>query len=372
MEHFVQAVTVRWYNACAYYAVALSRGLKCAGHRVTVAGSYDTPAVKKARELHCDVYEYPGSKLPAPLSFISRIQALRRYALENKVTLVNAHHGIDHLLWAAALRGTGIPVVRTSGNQIPPKNHAGARYLVRKKTAGIIASCSTIRGFYSDCFGIEPEKIPVIHGGVDIDHYNRTYPLDLSRKNLDIPEDAFVFGILGRFSPDKGHVNFFRAAGIVAKKYPETWFVVAGWDAQLTEKDMRIMASGAGIGERTRFTGRLQDSRDIIGLLDAGVIASVRSETVCRVAMEYMAMGVPVVATDTNVIPEIVRHGLSGLVVPAGDHKTMASAMEEICESREKARAFGQNGRAIVESDYSLSSFAKYTLDAYRSMRIRS
>ena len=83
-------------------------------------------------------------------------------------------------------------------------------------------------------------------------------------------------------------------------------------------------------------------------------------------------MSVPVVAADTNVIPEIVRHGLSGLVVPAGDHVAMASAMEKIYESREKARAFGQNGRAIVESDYSLSSFAKHTLDAYRSMRVRS
>ena len=80
-------------------------------------------------------------------------------------------------------------------------------------------------------------------------------------------------------------------------------------------------------------------------------------------------MGIPVIATDTNVIPEVVRHGQSGIVVPAGDPEKMASAMQQMLTSKEKALMLGKCGRRIVEKDYSLASFAEKTLDAYRSFR---
>ena len=368
MKHFVQAVTVRWYNACAYYAVSLSQGLSALGHRVTVVGGYDTPAVKKAAELGLDVYDNPDTSSVVLFAYMKRVKAYRKFALENNLALVNAHNGTDHSIWAVALRGTGIPIVRTSGNQIPPGRNAVSRFIVLKKTAGIIASCRTISDYYSEVFGIESEKIPVINGGIDNEYYVGDQKSCSLRNDLGIPEDAFVFGILARFSLDKGHRHFFHAAEIVFKKYPEAWFLVAGWNAQLTERDMRVMSSEAGITEHTRFAGRYPDTRNLIGALDAGVIASVNSETICRIAMEYMAMGVPVIATDTNVLPEIVSHRRSGLVVPAGDPEKMASAMEEMLESREKVQQFGECGRKTIDSKYSLTSFAAQTLKAYRSI----
>jgi len=397
MGHYVQAVTLRWYNACAYYAVSLSQGLRVLGHKVTFAGGSDTPAVKKAREAGIDVLESQSvsSSLPfnatsGPFSQIKIIQSYRKFALEKNVTLVNVHHGRDHLMWAFALRGTGIPLIRTSGNQIPPKKHPGSQFLMRKKTAGIIASCKTVRGYYTEKFGFKTDDIPVINGGVDSVYYSIDYPPrragelvaqaerselsqqdGLIRKTLGIPEDAFVFGILGRFSPDKGHAIFFRAAEIVAKHHPEAWFLVAGWNAQLNEKDMRAMASMAGISGRTRFCRRYPGARDIIASLDVGVIASLRSEMICRIAMEYMAMCVPVVAADTNVIPEIIRHSESGIIVPAGKPRAMAYGMAKMIEQKGKSRLFGQRGREIVEKCYSFESFAEKTIDAYRSFTIR-
>ncbi|MFC1692793.1 glycosyltransferase family 4 protein [Candidatus Latescibacterota bacterium] len=368
MEHYIQAVTLRWYNACAFYAVTLAKGIRALGHRVTFFSGFDTPAVQKAREWGIEVDNSDGYSSHNPLSYIRLAGIYRKFARENRITLVNVHHGRDHVLWAWALRDTGIPLVRTSGDQIPPSNHIGARFLVKNKTAGIIASCGTVRKFYSERFGIEPEKIPVIHGGVDSDYYTSNYLRNVLRDSLGLPVDAFVFGILARFSPDKGHEYFFRAAQIVAKKYPEAWFLVSGWKAQFNEQDMRSMAEQAGISDKTRFTGRYSDSRELIGSIDVGVIASVRSETICRIAMEYMAMGIPVIATDTNAVPEIIRHGETGLVVPAGDPEAMSSAMEQILKSKEKTREFGERGCEIVAAEYSLTSFAAQTLEAYRGI----
>lgn len=368
MDHYIQAVSLRWFNACAYYAVALSRGLKALGNRVTFAGVSDTPAVEKASEYGIEILDKKSQKSRNPFEQIRLVNKYRRFVLKNNVKLVNVHHGHDHFLWYLALRGTGIPLIRTSGNQIPPSVHFFSRFLIKRGTAGFIASCRKIQGFYSDGFGIEAERIPVINGGINTYYYSIDYNRSQLRNKIGLPNNAFVFGIIGRFSRDKGHKFFFRAAGIIAKEYPEAWFLTAGWKAQLTEKDIRTMAREAGILDRTVFPGHYPDSRDIISSLDAGVIASVGSETVCRIAMEYMAMGIPVIATDTNVIPEIVRHNESGLVVPSGNYEAMARAMKQFLISKEKARAFGQYGRKIAEREYSLESFAAQTIEAYRSI----
>jgi glycosyltransferase involved in cell wall biosynthesis len=296
------------------------------------------------------------------------IGAYRRFVEQNGITLVNVHNGNDHLLWAIALRGTGIPLVRTSGNQIPPNVHPLSRYLVNRRTAGIIASCGTVRSFYADGFGIPSESIPVVNGGVDTAYYSPAYDRKALRSKYGLPDDAFVFGIVARFSRDKGHEHFFRAAGMIAREFPEVRFHVAGWDAQLKLDDIRAMAVQAGVLDKTVFTGREKNSHDIAGTADAGVIASVRSETVCRIAMEFMAMGIPVISSDTNVIPEVVRDGETGIVTPAGNPAAMAAAMKQMLTSRERTESFGRAAREVAEREYSLESFASKSLDAYGSI----
>ena len=365
-DHIVQAVSIRWYNACAAYAVNIARGLAETGRRVTFAGPFGSPAVERAAGSGLPVCELPAGSTAG--AFFLRVSACRRFAREQGVTLVNVHDGSSHLLWTLALRGAGIPLVRTSGNQVPPRTHPAARWLMAKKTAGVIATCRPVKVFYTEGFGIPPASIPVINGGVDSDFYTPSYPREGARERLGLPGNVFVFGILARFSPDKGHETFFRAAGQLANHYTNVWFIVAGWNAQLTDDDIRGMARHAGVLDRTRFAGRVADNRDLIAALDAGVICSVGSETICRIAMEYMAMGLPVIGTDTNVIPEVVRHGETGIVVPAGDTDACAAAMEDIAGAPEKARQMGAFGRNILEREYSLPVFAETTIDAYRKL----
>ncbi|MFC1551382.1 glycosyltransferase family 4 protein [Candidatus Latescibacterota bacterium] len=368
MGHYIQAASIRWYNACAYYAVTLSQGLVELGHRVTFAGDPGTPAVKRAAENGIEILSAESQSSNKVLNQLRMIREYRRYVKENGVTLVNVHNGNDHFLWAMALRGTGIPLIRTSGNQIPPNVHPLSRFLLKNGTSGIIASCKTIRGFYADGFGLDADSIPVINGGINIGHYSAEYDRGMLRKKFGLPENDFVFGLVGRFSHDKGHKHFFRAAGIVAREFPDVRFHVAGWDAQLKLEDIHAMAKESGVFDRTVFSGREKDSREIAGSLDVGVIASVLSETVCRIAMEYMAMSIPVISSDTNVIPEVVRNNETGLVVPAGNPEEMAAAMKRLLISKELAETLGKAGRKVAEKEYSLESFAAHTIDAYGSI----
>ncbi len=358
----MQAVSIRWYNACAWYAVTLADALGRAGMRPVVIGGEGSPAIEKAHGLGLETVGLSGGGAG---SFVRRLAFCRRFARDNRVRLVNVHDGGSHLLWVLALRGTGIPVVRTSGNQIPPKAHPAARLLMGL-TSGVIASCGTVRGYYTGRFGMDGGGIPVINGGIDTDHY-ASVPgrRGRMRAKLGLPDDAFVYGILARFSPDKGHRFFFRAAEKAAAGRDDVRFLVAGWNAQLGEDDMRAMAAEAGVLEKTVFTGRHPDSRDLIETVDAGVITSVASETICRIAMEYMAMQKPVAAFGTNVISEIVADDVTGAIVGTGDAAGLARAMTSLAGPDGRAR--GMEGRRRAESRFSLDSFAERTIDAYRS-----
>jgi len=364
MEHIVQAVTIRWYNACAYYAVALCRGLKAGGHRVTLAGGEGTPALEEARRWGIDVLSAPSPASHNPLVLVRAVAAFRKFAREQGVSLVNVHNGCDHSAWTLALRGTGIPLIKSSGNQYPPKIHVGSR-LLNGKTAGFIASCRTVADYYRNGFGLGADRVDIINGGIDSAFFTPDYPRGAARKTLGIDDKAFVFGIIGRFSPVKGHRHFFEAAGKCAKKHPHLRFFIAGWDARLREDNIREMARDAGIIGQCSFPGRSNDIRDLIGSIDAGIIASTGSEAICRIAMEYMAMAVPVVAADTNVIPELIPHGEAGFIVPAGDPEAMGNAMEKLVTSPDRGRSLGLRGREIVLSRNSLDAFARRTLEAY-------
>ena len=368
MDHFVQAVSIRWFNACAYYAVALSKGLKKLGYNVTFTGTENSPAVERAKSYGIEVIGNNPGKAGSSSNKIRTIKKYRRFIRENNVKLVNVHDGYEHILWSIALRGTGIPLIRTSGNQIPPKVHFFSRMLINRCTLGIITSCKRIRDYYSVGFGIDTEKIPVINGGIDTEYYAADATNGSLRDEIGFTEKDFVFGIIARFSPDKGHEYFFQAAGIVAKEFPQAKFIVAGWKAQRTLEDIQTMAREAGVFDKTVFLGRLKDSRDIIKSIDAGVIASINSETICRIAMEYMAMGVPCIAAATNVIPEVIRDNESGYIVPSRNSEAMADAMKQLIIPKDKAKILGCKAREIAEKHNSLESFAAQTIEAYGSI----
>ena len=365
--HVVQGVSLRWYNACANYAVSLAEGLHRIGTRSTVVGVDGSPAIEHALSGSCDIHALAGATRGNPLVFLRHVRECRSFALDSSVDCVNVHNGSDHVLWALALKGMGIPIIKTYGNQIPPNAHHGARLLM-EKTAKVIATCKTAQCFFIDRFSIPPEDIPVINGGIDTERYVPVGDDGGVRDRLGIPRDAFVFGLLARFSPDKGHCHFFRAAGLAAQRFDDVRFIIAGWKSQYSLEDMKRMARDAGVADRTVFAGREPDGRNLISALDVGVIASVGSETICRIGMEYLAMKKPVIATDTNVVPEVILHGETGIVVPAGDFRSMAAAMIRMRDDTEFAQTCAAASRERAESEYSLESFARKTLDVYRSV----
>jgi lipopolysaccharide/colanic/teichoic acid biosynthesis glycosyltransferase len=200
-------------------------------------------------------------------------------------------------------------------------------------------------------YGVAPsEKISVIPLGLELDPFLESgVHRGAVRRELGVPSDAPLVGIVGRIFPIKNHRLFLEAAALVAAKEPRARFVVVG-DGTL-RADMEAVARQLGIGERTIFTGWRRDLPRVYADLDVLVVSSDNEGTPVS-AIEAMASGCPVVATRVGGLPDLIEDGEVGHLVAARDAEAMAGAILGLLRDADRARRMGQSARAHVGDRY--------------------
>jgi glycosyltransferase involved in cell wall biosynthesis len=365
--NILQLINVRWYNACAYYAIALSHALKRRGHKVIVAGDPKSPPVLEAEKLGLEVYEDLYLSYTSPWMMVYNIKRIADLVKRENIHIINAHRGEAHLaaaLYKCVLKKK-VPLIRTRGDMRPPKNNVFHRYLNVNLTDQIIVTAESLKGSYLQDLKIKEEKVSKISVGIDEIFFSPRPPDQTWRDRLNIGEGDLVVGMVGRLSPVKGHKYFIQAAELVVRKIPRVKFIIAGEDAQIKVSELKVVVKKSNIENNFRLVGKIDDIREIVSIFDVGVVASVGSETICRVTLEYMAMGKPVVGTSVNAIPEVVQHGVNGFVVPLRNGEALGGAILKLLEDKEKRINFGKAGRYLVEEEFSLEQFAKKTEKVY-------
>ena len=366
----LQLINVRWYNACAHYAVSLSYALKRRGHKVIVAGDPHSPPVMKAKELGLSVYEDLFLSHTSPWMIAYNIKRMVDLVEAEKIDIINAHRGESHLVAALATKflKRKVPLIRTRGDARTPKANLLNRYLNDKLTDKIVTSCQVLREGYIENLKIPEGKVTNIDVGIDHDLFSPREGDRMWRERLSIPEGSLVVGMVGRLSPVKGHKYFIQSAEYVLKQIPHITFIICGEDAQISAEELKDTVKMMNIEKNFRFVGKVKDVREIISLFDVGVVSSVGSETICRVTLEYMSMGKPVVGTSVNGIPEVVEDGANGLVVEPKNAPKLALALTELLQDEQKRRRFGEKSRSIVLEKFTLNIFAQKTEEMYFSL----
>jgi glycosyltransferase involved in cell wall biosynthesis len=365
--NILQLINVRWYNACAYYAISLSYALKAKGHRVIVAGDPKSPPILEAQRLGLEVYDDLYLSQIVPWMVVYNIKRIADLIKCKNIDIINAHRAEGHLVATLCnyVLKNKIPLIRTRGDTRSPKNNVFNRYLNNNLTDQIIITAESLRGGYLQNLKINPKKISKINGGIDQKFFSPRPPDQRWRNRLNIGKDDLVVGMVGRLSPVKGHKYFIQAAGFVTKKISPVKFIIAGEDAQIKRLELEDLISKLNLQNNFRFVGKVSDIREIISLFDVGVVTSIGSETICRVLLEYMAMGKPVVGTTINAIPEVMQHGVNGFVVPPVNGEDLGKAVLQLLEDKEKRTNFGKAGRSLAEKEFSLEQFAKKTEEVY-------
>jgi len=192
------------------------------------------------------------------------------------------------------------------------------------------------------------EKLRVVRCGIDTTEFSF-----VDRRERATPSLTVL--TVGRLAPDKGHAVLLEAAGAIRDAgLADLRFVLVG---DGPERDLlRSTIDQLGLGRIVKLLGAVgQDCLfELYRRADLFCLPSF-AEGLPIVLMEAMATGLPVVSTSVAGIPELVRHGQSGLLVPPGRAAELAAALVELAERPERRHELGVAGRAAVEDAYQLS-----------------
>jgi glycosyltransferase involved in cell wall biosynthesis len=191
------------------------------------------------------------------------------------------------------------------------------------------------------------------------------------RTRLGIGEGPF-FVTIARLQSHKGHSSLLEAAAIVARRYPEVKWVIAGMakgeqqEAYLVQ--LRQQVKALGIEDRVLFPGFVPDE-DLVPLLREAraLIHPALTEGYGLVLLEAMACGLPVIAASASGPAEILRDGDTGLLVPMGDPGALSAAMLGLMVDSSLADRLRQNAAEYVLRR-GVDTMVEETLAVYRNM----
>lgn len=171
------------------------------------------------------------------------------------------------------------------------------------------------------------DKLQVIFNGVDIEAYENGAHGAVKRQDLNIPEDAFVVGMVGRISQQKAPDVFVKMAKQVKDEIPNAHFIIVGNGNQ--EAEIRRYAEDNGFSDSLHITGWVDNPMSYVELFDVACLLS-RWEGFGLALPEYMMAGKPIVASRVDAIPNIIRDGENGLLVGADDATGASNAVLRI------------------------------------------
>lgn len=206
---------------------------------------------------------------------------------------------------------------------------------------GFLANANIVRDHFAQHDGLDPESIEVIYNGIDLE----------GLPWVEHEGPTLNIGIVGNLNRRVKRTDLFlKAAAMVGNRHPEiTWHVLG--DGQFRCQYEELARSG-GIGDRTVFTGRIDGVAEYLSRLQVGVLCS-DSEGFSNALLEYMLRGCVPVATRVGGNPEAVKHGQSGLLVPADDVEALAAALEELVVDVPRRRLLAAEARRSAAERFS-------------------
>ena len=184
------------------------------------------------------------------------------------------------------------------------------------------------------------------------------------RRRFDIPPQAPLVGIVGRLVPIKNHELFLQMAARLMQvpALREVRFAIVG-DGECRAA-VEARAGELGLAGHVLFTGWIADLRDVYSDMDALVISSHNEGTPVSL-IEALAAGVPVVSTAVGGVPDLLRGGAYGALVPPGDPDQLADAVREALEAGPAAH---EDVRRAILADYDISRRAAELAALYRAL----
>jgi len=351
----LQSCSSRSWGGLEMQALLECTQLKARGHDVTLLC---TPKSRLEEEAIRACIETLPLELRAS-SYPFALDVLRRFLTRRGIEIIHAQISQDLplLVAAAVFIPASPPIVLTKrvGSFIS-KRDPFHRWLYRHVSL-VVAISEVIRKNVLDTCPIDTNRVVTLFDGVDLDRFDpdRIDPTAL-RRELGLGEGDFIIGMVGRFSPGKGHEEFLEAAKMIRSSLPEVKFLVVGepsygeeeYGKRIYESARLLTPEGTVI-----FSGFRADIPEVMAALDILAFPS-HAEAFGDVLIEAMAMKLPVVSTNCDGVLDIVIDGETGIQVPPRDARALAHALMQLIQDDQLRRIFGEAARRRVEKLFDL------------------
>lgn len=291
-------------------------------------------------------------------------------ARERGVQLLHAHQYTPFFYAALAKRrlpGTKL-VFTEHGRHYPDvvswKRRLANRAWLRRKADAVTACC----GFAADAIvhneGFRGGSVGVIPNGIDTTRFDALPNTDDRhelRRGLGLADELRYLVTPARFHPVKDHPTLLAAFAKAAARRPDARLLLLGDGPE--RRRMERLAQELGIADAVQFWGVRSDVDRVLAAADLFALSSV-SEAASVTILEAMASEKPIVATGVGGTPELVRHGVDGLLTPRGDAAAMADSIVRLLDDPALAQQMGQSGRLRVLEYFRLDQ----AVDAYAAL----
>jgi glycosyltransferase involved in cell wall biosynthesis len=293
---------------------------------------------------------------------------LAAYLRRRGVHVVHTHNPQALVYGATAGRIAGAVVVHSKHGMNPdPARRMALRRAAATLVDAYVAVTPKLAERALEQRECDPKRLCVIPNGVDIARFApRAAERAAVRRELGLPEDAWIVGTVGRLSPEKNQALLVDAMAPLLGEGRR--LVVVGDGPERTALEALVASTPAG--RYVSMLGRRTDVERLLAAWDAFALSS-RTEGLPLVLLEAMAAGLPVVSTPVGGIPDLVRHGDTGLLFPEGAREALTGALAALATNAALARTLGDAGRKAILERHSVERMAS-AYDAVYEEAIRA
>lgn len=327
------------------------------------------PLLARLRGSHVRVEEFhPQGGIDSPAG-IYQLLRLAAYLRRGRFDVVHTHDLWSNVMGIPAARLAGVPAIISSRRDLAHFDwYEGRRRVwlrrIQNLSSVVLANATPIRDGLIAEDGFAPQKLRVIHNGVDTEKFQHG-KRDRERLVPGVGDGRLVV-LVGNMHDDvKGHPWLIAAAPDVVKEFPRTRFVLAG-DGESRPK-FEQQAADLGLHSNFVFLGRRDDIPDVLASCDIAVLPS-RAEGLSNAILEYMAAGLPTIASRVGGNAELVQDGVTGLLVPPQDSQSLADALLRLLRDPELLQRVASGGRRLATEGFSFDRLVRETDALYTEL----
>ncbi|MEI6831870.1 MAG: glycosyltransferase family 4 protein [Candidatus Omnitrophota bacterium] len=360
--------------------LSLVRGLDKERFNPYILTAYDGLLVDAAKTIpnlkliRCRLLERPIRPIKDTLALFF----IYRFIKNNKIDIVHTHSSKAGILGRLAAKAAGVRIIiHTVHGWSFHDYQVGIIYyfyLFLEKLCAQFSSAIVVvsrwdkRQAARQLVGRQ-DKYKLIRYAINYEELKNNTEGSKVRKEFGLSEADLVIGMVACFKPQKAPLDFIKLASVIKKDFPNAKFILVG-DGIEREK-VRALINKLNLKEQVILTGWRHDVASILFCLDIFVLTSLW-EGLPIAVLEAMATGLPVIATDTGGISEVVLHGKTGYLVKPGDIEALQGRLKELLMNPSLRKEFANQAITTLGfNEYSLDNMLKNTSQLYSDLFFR-